>query len=191
MGAFARLLARIGDVVSFDYGYQLAGRRAPDRLPVLVSTHRARFEQLRAERGGRLVLIGKSMGGRVGCHVAAEVPVKPDALVCLGYPLVGANGARRDAILQQLATPILFVQGTHDPMCPLGELAKVRRRMTAPSELYVVQGGDHSLSVRRRVLAERGLSDALVSQSILEAIGAFIDRHTAPSSRAGPNRKGR
>ena len=86
------------------------------------------------------------MGGRVGCHVALEEKVA--GVICLGYPLQsGATGAMRDEVLLALRTPILFVQGSRDALCPLDKLAAVRARMTAPSTLLVVEGGNHSLEV--------------------------------------------
>ena len=93
-----------------------------------------------------MFLIGKSMGGRVGCHLALEEQVA--GVICLGYPLQsGATGAMRDEVLVALRTPILFVQGSRDSFCPLDQLAAVRARMTAPSTLLVVEGGNHSLEV--------------------------------------------
>ena len=69
-------------------------------------------------------------------------------LICLGYPLKsGATGALRDQVLLALETPVLFVQGTRDPLCPLDLLAEVRPRMKAPNTLLIVDGGDHSLAV--------------------------------------------
>ena len=62
-----------------------------------------------------VVLAGKSMGSRVGCHVSISensVPLK--ALICFGYPLKGGNGSIRDQVLLDLKTPILFIQGTRD-----------------------------------------------------------------------------
>ena len=53
----------------------------------------------------------------------------------------------RDEVLIALRTPILFVQGSRDALCPLDKLAAVRARMTAPSTLLVVEGGNHSLEV--------------------------------------------
>ena len=53
----------------------------------------------------------------------------------------------RDEVLIALRTPILFVQGSRDSLCPLPTLAAVRARMTAPSTLLVVDGGNHSLEV--------------------------------------------
>lgn len=144
-------LTQLGQVRSFDYPYQLAGRRSPDRPPVLLEAHRTAFEAARADHS-RVVLVGKSMGSRIGCHVAAEAAAnqqeRPRALVCLGYPLVGTNGAVRDQVLLALDTPILFIQGTRDHLCPLERLEETRARMRAPNELHVVEGGDHSLTLR-------------------------------------------
>ena len=91
-------------------------------------------------------LIGKSMGGRIGCHVSLEEKV--DGLVCLGYPLcaMGDRTKLRDEVLRALTTPILFVQGTRDALCPLDLLERVRADMKAPNFLHVVEGGDHSLA---------------------------------------------
>ena len=147
MRTFARLLETIGPVEPFDYPYALAGRGRPDPLPKLIAAHRAALAALRAKHDGPIVLAGKSMGGRVGCHVALVDPVQ--AVICFGYPLCGAGDRSklRDQVLLELKTPILFVQGTRDPLCPLDLLEGVRKRMQAPSTLHVVEGGDHSLMV--------------------------------------------
>jgi predicted alpha/beta-hydrolase family hydrolase len=146
------LVTNGGAVETMDYPYRRAGRKAPDKLPVLIASHREALAAARA-RGpadARVVLVGKSMGGRVGCHVALIEAV--DAVICLGYPLRGAGGgALRDEVLLALRVPVLFVQGTRDPLCPLDLLADVRARMVAPNELLVVEGGNHSLEVPRGV----------------------------------------
>ena len=172
-----RWSARLGsfaDVVSFDYPYMAAGRRTPDPLPRLIEAHRSALHAARCDRTGRVVLAGKSMGGRVGCHLALEEPV--DALVCFGYPLRGAgkSGKLRDAVLLELRRPVLFVQGSLDPLCPLDTLSAVRTKMQAPSELYVVEGGDHSLAVKKTVLARSGRTEADVDSAILEAVLGFL-----------------
>jgi predicted alpha/beta-hydrolase family hydrolase len=175
MTAWAERLATLGDVVRLDYPYQRAGRRSPDRLPVLVGAHRGALTAARAGRRGPVVLAGKSMGSRIGCHVALEEPV--DALVCLGYPLRGTRGALRDEVLLALRTPILFAQGTRDALCPLDDLAAVRRRMKAPSALHVVEGGNHSLEVGVRALRAAGETQREVDARILAAIAAFLREH--------------
>lgn len=175
MEAWARRLASVGDVVRFDYPYVKAGRKSPDRLPALVAAHRAALAEARAEHGGAAmptVLVGKSMGGRVGCHVALEEPVA--GLVCLGYPLVGQRGDVRSEVLLALRTPVLFVQGTKDTLCPLERLEEVRGRMTAPSALHAVEGGNHSLEVGVRALAARGERQEDVDRRVLEGVAAFV-----------------
>jgi uncharacterized protein len=171
MERWSRRLAPLGKVVRFDYAYRREGRKAPDRLPKLILAHR---EALAAARGrGRppVVLIGKSMGGRVGCHLAVE-DGGIAALVCLGYPLVGQNGTVRDEVLVALRAPILFVQGTKDPLCPLSALAEVRARMTKQNVLHVIDGGNHSLEVTKRELGGRTQDD--VDAEAFDAIAAFI-----------------
>jgi len=172
MSAWAERLGTIGDVVRLDYPYALAGRRSPDRLPVLVEAHRAALAAARARRSGPVVLAGKSMGSRVGCHVALEERV--DALVCLGYPLRGVRGELRSEVLLALRTPILFVEGSRDALCPLDALEEVRRRMRAPSALHVVEGGNHSLEVGVRALRAAGETQADVDARALAAIAAFL-----------------
>jgi predicted alpha/beta-hydrolase family hydrolase len=115
------------------------------------------------------------MGSRVGCHVALEEPV--DALVCLGYPLRSPRGELRSEVLLALRTPILFVEGTRDPLCPLDALEDVRRRMRAPSSLHVVEGGNHSLEVGVRALREAGETQDDVDARALAAVAAFVREH--------------
>jgi predicted alpha/beta-hydrolase family hydrolase len=174
MAAWAERLGVLGEVVRLDYPYMRAGRRSPDRLPVLVEAHRAALASARAGRRGPVVLAGKSMGSRVGCHLSLEEPV--DALVCLGYPLRGARGDLRSEVLLALRTPVLFVAGSRDALCPLERLAEVRERMAAPSELHVVEGGNHSLTVGVRALRAAGETQAEVDARVLAAIVAFLRR---------------
>ena len=167
-------LASLGGVTGFDYPYMRAGRKTPDRLPALIAAHRAALAEARALAKGRPVfLIGKSMGGRVGCHVALEEKVA--GAICLGYPLQsGATGAMRDEVLIALRTPILFVQGSRDSLCSLDKLAAVRARMTAPSTLMVVEGGNHSLEVSAAQRKASGVTQADSDAGVLEAIAVFV-----------------
>jgi uncharacterized protein len=171
---FARMLGTIGLVESFDYPYALEGRKRPDPLPKLIAAHRAALAALGAKHDGPIVLAGKSMGGRVGCHVALVDPVQ--AVICLGYPLcaAGDRSKLRDQVLLELKTPILFLQGTRDPLCPLDLLDGVRKRMRAPSTLYVVEGGDHSLIVAKAALKALGSSQEEVDDGMLTAIAHFL-----------------
>ena len=170
-------LGEIGDVETFDYDYMREGRKRPDPLPGLITTHREALGKAREKHPSRsTILIGKSMGGRVGCHVSLEEKVA--GLVCLGYPLcaMGDRTKIRDEILRALSTPILFVQGTRDSLCPLDLLEKVRAEMKAPNFLHVVEAGDHSLRVPKRQLQASGETQEQVDRGILKAITSFVDR---------------
>jgi predicted alpha/beta-hydrolase family hydrolase len=174
MRTFARMLGTIGLVERFDYSYALEGQSRPDPLPKLIAAHRAALAQLRVKHDGPIVLAGKSMGGRVGCHVALVDPVA--AVICFGYPLcaAGDRSKLRDQVLLELEKPTMFVQGARDPLCPLDLLEAVRKRMRAPSTLYVVEGGDHSLMVAKTALKALGSSQEQVDDGMLTAIARFL-----------------
>ncbi len=171
---WARLLDAIGPVRAFDYPYMAEGRKRPDPLPKLIAAHRSALEQLRDSSGGPVVLIGKSMGSRVSCHVSLEEEVP--ALVCLGYPLCGGGDPTklRDQVLRKIRTRVLFVQGTRDPLCPLPLLDTVRTEMSAPNEVLVVNGGDHSLLVTKSQLRASNQTQEEVDQHILDRIRSFV-----------------
>jgi predicted alpha/beta-hydrolase family hydrolase len=171
MRAWRDRLAALGDVTTFDYPYMRAGRKAPDRPPVLIAAHKEALAEARGRAQGPVFLCGKSMGSRIGCHVALDEEVA--GLVCFGYPLVaGGSGAVRDQVLLDLRRPILFVQGTRDPLCPVPRLEEVRARMTAPSRLHLVDGGNHSLELpggKKGAAAQRASDDA-----VLDAVRRFV-----------------
>jgi predicted alpha/beta-hydrolase family hydrolase len=176
MLAWKKRLETLGRVVPFDYAYMTEGRRVPDPLPKLIETHRAALHAARAEHTGPVILAGKSMGSRIGCHLSLTEPAI-DGLVCFGYPLKGAGKrtALRDEVLLALRTPILFVSGTRDPLCPLDLLEPVRAKMTAKNTLFRVDGGDHSLEVRKTDLRGRGQTQDDVNTAILEAVSGFVE----------------
>ena len=186
MRAWAERLSAIGDVQPFDYDYMREGRRRPDPPPLLIAAHRQALQTARKNEAQPVILIGKSMGGRVGCHVALEESVT--GVVCLGYPLCGAGDPKRlrDKVLRDLRTPILFVQGTRDPLCPLDLLERIRSEMKAPNFLHVVEGGDHSLLVAKRQLRNTGQTQQQIDEQVLGAIAEFDKwirgRHRGPSS---------
>jgi len=170
-------LSEIGNVETFDYDYMRESRKRPDPLPKLIAAHRKALNQARERHpAGSTILIGKSMGGRIGCHASLEEKV--DALVCLGYPLcaMGDRTKLRDEVLRVLNTPILFVQGTRDPLCPLDLLEQVRTEMKAQNFLHIVEGGDHSLRVPKRQLELKSETQEDVDRKILETIAGFVDQ---------------
>jgi predicted alpha/beta-hydrolase family hydrolase len=172
MQRWKKKLCELGDVLTFDYNYMIQGQRRPDPLPKLIATHRKALAALRAKTSGPIFLIGKSMGGRIGCHLALEEKVS--GLICLGYPLcaMGDRTKMRDQVLRDLETPILFVQGTRDALCPPDLLQNVRAQMRAPNFLHVVEGGDHSLLVRKKDLGGKTQDD--VDLGIAKSISDFV-----------------
>ena len=186
MQRWKKRLEEIGDVETFDYPYMRENRKRPDRLPQLIAAHRlALARAVRRRTSGRstfapTILIGKSMGGRIGCHVALEETV--NGLICLGYPLcaMGDRTKLRDEVLRALATPTLFVQGRRDSLCPLDLLERVRSEMKAPNFLHVVEGGEHSLLVRKGDLLAAGETQDDVDLRALGAIVAFANTRALP-----------
>jgi predicted alpha/beta-hydrolase family hydrolase len=172
MQRWKNYLSSLGRVETFDYAYMRERRGRPDPLPQLIAAHRHALAETRRPEES-VILIGKSMGGRVGCHVALEEKIA--GLVCLGYPLCGGGDPKklRDKVLRELEMPILFVQGTRDSLCPLPLLEEVRTQMKAPNTLHVVEQGDHSLLVTKRHLASIGKTQEDVDAKILEAVGSF------------------
>ena len=180
MQNWKRRLSEIGEVETFDYDYMRAGRKRPDSLPQLIAAQRKALQGAREKhQPDSTFLIGKSMGGRIGCHVSLEEKV--DGLVCLGFPLcaMGDRTKLRDEVLRALTTPILFVQGTRDALCPLDLLERVRAKMKAPNFLYRVDGGDHSLRVPKRQLQAAGETQEDVDQRIFQAIADFVSKSTS------------
>jgi predicted alpha/beta-hydrolase family hydrolase len=143
------------DVVTFNFVYAEAGRRAPDKSDVLEATWRAAIEAVRARSdvaAARLFIGGKSMGGRIATQVAAKGDVDVAGLVLLGYPLhpPGKPQQLRSAHLPSVRAPMLFVQGSRDPFGTPAELAPIVEKLARGTRLHVIQSGDHSLAVPKR-----------------------------------------
>jgi len=147
-GAYAaRELAALGvAVVRFQFPYQEAGKRAPDRPPVLEETWRAVIAAVRPERG-RLAVGGRSMGGRIASQVVAQ-GVEVDALVLFAYPLhpPGRPEQMRDAHLAALGVPTLFCSGTSDAFASPEELRAAAGKGSR-SALHLMDGADHGFAV--------------------------------------------
>jgi hypothetical protein len=137
-------------VVRFEFPYMAARRTsqkkggAPDRQPVLLDT----FRRVVEEHGGgaKVVVGGKSMGGRMASMIADEVGAR--GLLCFGYPFhpPGKPEQTRTAHLAELRTPALILQGTRDAF---GTRADVSSYTLSPAiRIEWMEGGDHSLKGR-------------------------------------------
>jgi predicted alpha/beta-hydrolase family hydrolase len=137
-------------VSRIDFPYRIAGRRAPDRPPVLLQTVTGAAAALAAELGVAPELIalgGRSMGGRIASMAVAE-GLKAAALVLISYPLhpPGRKDQLRTAHLPQIGVPCLFVSGSRDAFATPDELDAATRLIPAPVTLKILDGGNHGLA---------------------------------------------
>lgn len=158
--------------VRFNFPYKEQGRKAPDRMPLLEATWRAVLEAVRRDAEyapTRLFLSGKSMGGRVASHLAASG--EPcDGVVFFGYPLHPPRKPEkeRSAHLFDIRQPMLFIEGTRDPLCDLERLEQILAELPAATTLHVIEGGDHSF----KTLKKQGRSEEEV---LAEAADASVE----------------
>ncbi|KAG5041526.1 hypothetical protein AAZX31_05G201500 [Glycine max] len=108
--------------------------------------------------------------------VACMKDINVSAVVCLGYPLKGINGAVRDETLLQLTVPTKFVQGSKDALCPLEKLEATRKKMKVPNELHVIDGGDHSFKIGKKHLQANNSTQDEAEDVAVQAIAAFFFR---------------
>ena len=133
------------EVVRMDFPYRRAGRRAPDRAPVLVRAVREEAEAL-AARCDRMVLGGRSMGGRM-CSVAVAEGLPAAGLLLVSYPLhpPGRPDRLRTEHFPALPVPCLFVSGTRDAFGTPEELEAATAAIPGPVTHRWVDGRDHAL----------------------------------------------
>jgi predicted alpha/beta-hydrolase family hydrolase len=136
-------------VERIDFAYHLAGRRAPDRAPVLIATVVDAATALAAELGvprRRIALGGRSMGGRM-CSMAVAEGLPAAALVLISYPLhpPGRPDRPRTEHLGSLDVPCLFVSGTRDAFGTRPELEAATGAIPGPVTHVWIEGGDHGL----------------------------------------------
>jgi hypothetical protein len=144
--AVAEGLAEAGiRVVRFEFPYMRARRRTPDPAAVLLDAWRAVIERLGG--GPRLVLGGKSLGGRMATMIADEVRAR--GVVCFGYPFhpPGKPSQLRTAHLAALETPTLILQGERDPFGTREEV--VGYALSPRIRVEWIPGGDHSFKPLR------------------------------------------
>jgi predicted alpha/beta-hydrolase family hydrolase len=153
LAAIDRVVTRLGLTVErVDFPYRLAGRRSPDPPAVLEATIRERAQALAHRLGvdpARLLLGGRSMGGRICSQVVAG-GFAAAGLVLVSYPLhaPGRPDQPRTAHLPALRLPTLLISGTRDAFGTPDELRAAAALIPGPVTQVWIEGGDHSL--RRR-----------------------------------------
>jgi hypothetical protein len=174
------LLVRLADtlaqggrrVVLHNFLYTEARRRVPDKPAVLEATVSAVAAHARQALGAsRLVLGGKSMGGRIASQAVAQ-GLRADGLVLLGYPLhpPGRFDTLRDKHLPAITAPMLFVQGTRDAFARADLLAPVLAALGDRATLHSIEDGDHSFAVPRRT----GRAAAQIEAEVAAAIASWL-----------------
>jgi uncharacterized protein len=148
-GTFAcrELAGRGVRAVRFQFPYQEARRRTPDRNPVLEATWRAVIDAVRDDN--RLMVAGRSMGGRIGSQVVAQ-GIVADALALFAYPLhpPGRPERRRDAHLSAIGIPTLFCSGDSDAFATPEELAEAAA-LVPNTRLHLLEDADHGFATRK------------------------------------------
>jgi uncharacterized protein len=160
---FAEGLAAAGvTCLRFHFAYSEAGRRSPDREPVLRDVWSAAFDA-GSELGRPAWAGGKSLGGRIASMMVADGDLPAAGLVFIGYPLhpPGRPERIRDAHLDAIEAPMLFLQGTADPFARWDLVESVIERLGERAALHPVEGGDHSFRVRGARRDDPGTGSAL------------------------------
>lgn len=155
-------------VLLFNFPYSESRRRIPDPPARLEATVAAVARFARSELGApRLVLGGKSMGGRIASQAVAK-GLAADGLVFLGYPLhpPGKPDVLRDKHLLAITAPMLFVQGTRDAFARWDLLGATLAKLGDRATLLKIEDGDHSFKVPKR----SGRTTAEVEATVLRAV---------------------
>src|SRR5712675_902413 len=159
----ARALEPAGfEVLRFNFPYREKGSRRIDSMEVLKEAFRKQVKDVK----GKLVLGGRSMGGRAASMLAAE-GFQCDGLLLAAYPLhpAGAPEKLRDAHLASIRCPVLCLNGTRDALCRRDLMEAALEKVTTRWDMRWLEGADHSF----RVLKSSGRIDADVDAEVREA----------------------
>ena len=169
----ARLATRGVATLRYQFPYTEAKSRRIDPEPKLLAAVRAAVAAGR-EAAGDLPLIagGKSMGGRMTSRAAAAAPLDGvRGIAFLGFPLhpAGQPGTKRADHLEQVRTPLLFLNGTRDTLADLTLLTPIVARLGARATLHVVDGADHGFHVLKR----SGRDDDAVLDELADTVATW------------------
>ena len=168
MSYFQRKIAEVGYAcMKFNFPYSQNKKKVPDPQPVLMASYRKAIEAMPSEK---VVIGGKSMGGRIASYVADSDKVR--GLLFLGYPLhaPGKVDQLRDEHLYRIQKPMLFISGTKDPFAREDLLLSTLKKIGKYAELHAVQGGGHSLEVSRKT----GLPTDEIRTAAVDAIVRWL-----------------
>jgi predicted alpha/beta-hydrolase family hydrolase len=165
------------DVLTFNFLYKEQHRNAPDPKTKLELCYRKVIEAVLKNsklKKNRLLIGGKSMGGRIASQVAAALAegsdplaTKIDGLVFLGYPLhpPGNPAKLRTEHLNSIPIPMLFVQGTRDSLGTPDEIRPFIKKLNA--KIHVIEGGDHSFKAPQKFgLTQQQIHDGAMDEIV-------------------------
>ena len=174
MSAFMRmaaegLAARGLDAMTFNFLYKEQGRSAPDPKARLESCYRAVIDAAlkhKKLKDNKLVIGGKSMGGRIASQVAAAEGDRVTGLVFLGYPLhpPGRPDKLRDEHLKEIKRPMLFVQGSRDAFGTEDEIRVIIKKHRLRATLYPIEKGDHSFKVPKSLKPQPQVYEEVIDE---------------------------
>jgi predicted alpha/beta-hydrolase family hydrolase len=160
----------------YQFPYMEKGIKRPDSPAVLTESVRTAVAAAKEHAKGLPFFAGgKSMGGRMTSLAAAEAPLEGvRGLVFFGFPLHGAGkpSAERGNHLFDVKLPMLFLQGSRDTLADLKLLKPFCNRIGHRAELFVIDGGDHSL----HMLKSAGKSDDDVLDEAVQKAASWIER---------------
>jgi uncharacterized protein len=173
LSAFSEGLANAGyPVMRFNFLYSEHGKKTPDRPEILVKTWLSAYSFFKETMGNDINFIigaGKSMGGRIASQMVADNILPVNGLIFLGYPLHPAQNTQklRDSHLYRIMVPMLFFAGTRDPLCNLDTLNTVLKKIEAPWDLNIIEGGDHSFHVPKSMEeTDRKIYEKIIKKTI-------------------------
>ncbi len=164
-------LAGLGyPVMTFNYAYTERGSKRPDPQARLLAVHQSVLDWFTENVTDRVVLMGRSMGGRMGTYLAAEA-ADIEGVILHAYPLhpAGRPEKLRKNHLPDITVPMLFIVGTRDPLSQMALFDKWVRPLSKV-ETFEVQDGDHSMRVRKA----SGRTNEEVHEEILVKIGEWL-----------------
>lgn len=157
----------------YQFPYMEQKRRVPDSPSVAAATVAAAVRAAAdAARGLPLLAGGKSFGGRMSSHAAAQKLLEGvQGLVFFGFPLHPPNkpGTKRAEHLAEVRIPMLFLQGTRDTLAELKLLRPICEDLGKLATLHVVETADHSF----HVLKSAGKSDADVLRELAQTTASW------------------
>jgi uncharacterized protein len=138
----------------YQFPYMEHHEKRPDPPPLCHATVRAAVSMAQQLMpNAALIAGGKSFGGRMTSQAQALRPLdRVRALVFLGFPLHQPNkpSGERGTHLSRVGIPMLFLQGTRDPLAELDHLRPLIDSLKDRATLRVIDGADHSFHVLKR-----------------------------------------